>query len=94
LITALYVDDEMAVLEVTKIFLERDGQLALDTFTDGREALESIRTGTYDVIIADYQMPEFDGISLLKTLRQEGVATPFVLFTGKGREEVAIEALH
>ena len=46
------------------------------------------------MIISDYQMPEMDGIAFLKTLRTRGNATQFIIFTGRGREEVAIEALN
>jgi DNA-binding response OmpR family regulator len=48
----------------------------------------------YDVIVADYLMPEMDGIEFLKGLRASGCTIPFIIFTGKGREDVAIEALN
>jgi DNA-binding NtrC family response regulator len=48
----------------------------------------------YDVIVADYSMPEKNGLELLKELRQKGNAIPFILFTCKDKEENAIEALN
>ncbi|MFA7695105.1 MAG: PAS domain S-box protein [Methanoregula sp.] len=90
----LYVDDEPALLDISKIFLESDGTLAVDTFPSAREALDHLKSVRYDAIVSDYQMPEMDGIAFLKTLRSEGNATPFIIFTGKGREEVVIEALN
>ena len=48
----------------------------------------------YDAIISDYQMPGTNGIDFLKSLRSKGNKMPFILFTGRGREEVVIEALN
>jgi DNA-binding response OmpR family regulator len=48
----------------------------------------------YDAIISDYQMPEMDGIKFLKVLRNRGDQIPFIIFTGRGREEIIIEALN
>lgn len=57
-------------------------------------ALENIRKKHYDVIVSDYEMPFMDGISFLKTLHAEGCDIPFIIFTGRGREHVAMEALN
>ena len=53
-----------------------------------------ILSGRYAAVVSDYQMPEMDGIALLKQVRKAGSRVPFIIFTGKGREEVAIEALN
>lgn len=93
-IAVLYVDDEPALLELTTLFLGRNGDLAIDTALSAKLALEKLRLHPYDVIVADYLMPEMDGIEFLKGLRKAGWAIPFIIFTGKGREDVAIEALN
>ncbi len=49
---------------------------------------------SFDVIVSDYQMPETNGIDFLKMVRAKGSDIPFILFTGKGRESVVIEALN
>jgi PAS domain S-box-containing protein len=49
---------------------------------------------SYDVIVVDYQMPETNGIELLKILRGKNDDIPFILFTDEGREDVVIEALN
>jgi len=90
----LYVDDEPGLLEIGKLFLEKEGEFAVDTLTSAREALDQLNTERYDAIISDYQMPEMDGITFLKQLKASGDATPFIIFTGRGREEVVIEALN
>jgi PAS domain S-box-containing protein len=90
----LYIDDEPGLLEVTRAFLELDGTLEVDIEQIPLRALERLSKGTYDAIISDYQMPEMTGIDLLKRVRSSGSKVPFILFTGKGREDVAIQALN
>jgi PAS domain S-box-containing protein len=92
--SVLYVDDEPMLLELAKIFLERTGDFQVDTVTSAPEALDILTRSSYDCIISDYQMPVMDGIVFLKTVRSRGSVVPFIIFTGKGREEVVIEALN
>ncbi|MDP3395579.1 MAG: PAS domain S-box protein [Methanoregula sp.] len=93
-IRILYVDDEPSLLDIGKLFLEKGGVLTVDTLTSAIEALEQLKTKRYDAILSDYQMPEMDGITFLKQLKALGDKTPFIIFTGRGREEVVIEALN
>jgi len=90
----LYVDDEPMLLELAKLFLESSGNFRVDTVTSANEALSILARTSYDCIISDYQMPVMDGIVFLKTVRSKGNIGPFIIFTGKGREEVVIEALN
>jgi PAS domain S-box-containing protein len=92
--SVLLVDDEPALLEITRTFLERSGEIKVETSRSALEALATLRTRNFDVIVADYEMPMMDGLVLLKILRAEGNDTPFIIFTGKGREHVVIEALN
>jgi DNA-binding response OmpR family regulator len=92
--SVLYVDDEPMLLELAKIFLEQTGEFRVDTLTSAPAALDILDRTSYDCIISDYQMPVMDGIVFLKTVRSRGNALPFIIFTGKGREEVVIEALN
>ncbi len=93
-ISLLYVDDEPALLEVTRLFLEKTGGFSVFICNNAYDALKILRLESFDVIISDYEMPGCDGISFLKHLRKTGNETPFIIFTGKGREEVVIEALN
>jgi PAS domain S-box-containing protein len=93
-ISILYVDDEQDLLTVTKIFLERTGEFRVDTMTSAEEALNSPHIQSYDVIISDYQMPGMDGIAFLKIVRERFGTLAFILFTGRGREEVVIDAIN
>jgi len=90
----LYVDDEPGLLGIGKLFLEKEGGFAVDTITSAIVAIERLNRERYDAIVSDYQMPEMDGIEFLKNVRASGNTTPFIIFTGKGREEVVIEALN
>jgi len=94
MIHTLYVDDEPDLLEIGKLFLERSRDIAIDTDLSAKNALGKAKSGRYDAIISDYVMPEMDGISLLKEVRKSGCTIPFILFTGRGREEVVIDALN
>ncbi len=53
-----------------------------------------LKMTSYDAIVSDYQMPEIDGIGFLKWVRESLGDIPFILFTGKGREDVVIEAIN
>ena len=93
-IRILYVDDEPSLLEICKLFLEENRGFSVDCAISGKEALDRIAAAKYDAIVSDYQMPGMDGISLLKKVRAKNKTLPFILFTGRGREEVVIEALN
>ncbi|MGA2912398.1 MAG: PAS domain S-box protein [Methanoregula sp.] len=90
----LYVDDEPVLLEIAKIFLEKSQEFAIDITTSANEVLKSDKIKSYDAIISDYQMPGMDGITFLKHVHTEYGDIPFIIFTGKGREDVVIAALN
>jgi PAS domain S-box-containing protein len=93
-IRVLYVDDEAGLLELGREFLEMGGEFSVDTARSASEALEILIKAPYDAIISDYLMPEMDGIAFLKQVRSQFDTIPFILFTGRGREEVVIEAIN
>ncbi len=90
----LYVDDEPGLLTIGKMFLERSGDFSVATIGSAPAALNLLIMEKFDAIISDYQMPEMDGIEFLKQLKASGNITPFIIFRGKGREDVVIEALN
>jgi PAS domain S-box-containing protein len=93
-INVLVVDDEIFICELTKEFLEMSKDIKVDIASSVKEAWKALASRKFDAIISDYQMPDEDGIQFLKALRSRGDKLPFILFTGKGREDVVIEALN
>jgi PAS domain S-box-containing protein len=90
----LYVDDEPDLLEIGKLFLEQSGQISVDIITSAPAALSRMQSENFDAVVSDYQMPEMDGIAFLKIIRASYPELPFILFTGRGREEIVIEAIN
>ena len=93
-IWVLHVDDETGFLKAAKPCLEMQGAFQVDTALSVEEAEEKIRHKSYDVIVSDYVMPGKTGLDFLKELRESGNNIPFIIFTGRGREIVAIKALN
>ncbi len=93
-IQVLYVDDEIPHLMLAQEYLGHSGKVELTCVSSGREAIEALGKATFQVVVSDYQMQDMDGVSLLKYIRKNFGNIPFLLFTGKGKEEVVIEALN
>ena len=94
MIRVLHVDDEAGFLDLVSFFLKREGDFEIDTAITAESALEKMQSEDYDAVVADYSLPGMDGLELLKILRAKGLQTPFILFTGKGKEETAVQALN
>ncbi len=94
MIRVLYVDDEPSLLEMGKLFLEKTGNFSLVTIDSASAALKLLAEEQFDAIISDYQMPDMDGIRFLIEVRTQFGKIPFILFTGKGREEIVIQAIN
>lgn len=101
MLSVLLVDDEPSVLEVTRRYLEQEGEMTVTTAASAEEALSLIPNRWFDAIVADYQLNTVTGIDLLKAVRgvpegtgSTGYDPAFILLTGKSREKVAIDALN
>ena len=93
-ISILYVDDEPMLLDVGKLYIERSGNFSVSTAEDAKAGLNLLNEQSFDCIISDYQMPGMDGIEFLQEFRKNDINTPFIIFTGRGREEVVINAIN
>ena len=95
IIRILQVDDDRSLLEISKlILLDIDCNFVIDHACSVDQGLNKLAAESYDVVVSDYEMPQKDGLQFLKELREQKYTIPFILFTGKGREEVAIKALN
>ncbi|ELZ98703.1 PAS domain-containing protein [Haloferax mucosum ATCC BAA-1512] len=94
-VRVLHVDDEPSLTDLVSIYLEReagDVDLSVLTSNSGADALERLRQEQVDCVVSDYDMPDIDGLEFLRAVRAEHPDLPFILFTGKGSEEVARDA--
>jgi len=92
MISVLCVDDDEPLLDLTRIFLEKTGHFEIETVVSPREALDLLKTRPFDALVSDYEMPEMNGLELLEAVRNRWKNIPFIIFTGRGREEVVIRA--
>ena len=89
----LVVDDESSIRELlakTLALAEYD----VDTAPDGRAALERLRLGHYDLLIADLKMPGMDGLTLIREAKRLKADMPVIIITGFSTESSAIEAVN
>lgn len=94
-IRVLLVDDEKELLKATKLYLENTKKnLQIIISNSASDALKLSKNEPFDVIISDFQMPNMDGLEFLKKIREMDKDIAFIIFTGKGREEVVIKALN
>jgi len=93
-IRVLHVDDQPNFLEMAAEFLERaDDRLVVEGETSADDGLDRLAESTFDCVVSDYDMPGTDGIDFLESVRSRNEELPFILFTGKGSEEIASEAV-
>ncbi len=93
-IRVLYVDDELGLLEIAKLYLKESGEFSVTTIDSAISASDLLEKEKFDAIISDYQIPGMDGIEFLIEVRTRFGKIPFILFTGKGREEVVIQSIN
>lgn len=90
----LHVDDESEFTELVTTFLQReDDRFEIVQATSASNGLDKLSEQAFDCVISDYDMPSCNGIEFLKKVRAEYPDLPFILFTGKGTEEIASDAI-
>lgn len=90
----LHVDDDPQFADLTKACLEAEGdQFRVRTASSIDEGLDVLAVEAIDCVVSDYEMPESTGIDFLTRVRERSPDLPFILFTGKGSEAVASEAI-
>ena len=95
-IQVLHVDDEPSFLQITQKFMKviGGGELNFHSLSNPLKVFDELKSNNFDVIVTDYQMPGMDGLELLSELKDKKISIPVIIFTGRGREEVAIKALN
>lgn len=91
MITVLYVDDEPALLDIAKRFLEKNSEFQVYTALSAEEGLKMVLEKRPQAIVSDYQMPGMNGMAFLIEIRKTS-SVPFIMFTGRGSEMIAMEA--
>ncbi|HOJ43421.1 MAG TPA: sigma-54 dependent transcriptional regulator, partial [Syntrophorhabdaceae bacterium] len=88
----IIVDDEESILMLLTEFLRGNGY-EVDPFTDSRDALSALKTGSYHILITDLSMPKIDGLQLISYIQKEYINTLGIVITGYGTMETAINAM-
>jgi EAL domain-containing protein (putative c-di-GMP-specific phosphodiesterase class I)/ActR/RegA family two-component response regulator len=88
----LLVDDEPALMRAYQAALTRHG-LVVETASNGKEAIERVKKGAFDVVVSDISMPEMTGIEFLKVVRSYDLDVPVILMTGAPGLESAMLAV-
>ena len=91
IIRVLHVDDEEDQQMFLKVFVEGDSNIKITSARSAEETLELVETGAFDCLVSDYDMPDMDGITLAKKIRETS-NIPIIIYTGRGSEEVAESA--
>ncbi len=92
--SVVVVDDEEMVAGALRTFLELETPYDIRDFTSPREALDALGRRPADVIIADFMMPELDGVELLREVRSSWPRTSRILLTGYADIQNAIRAIN
>ena len=88
----LLVDDDFDAAAVLAKGL-REHAYAVDTASDGRQALDLAATNDYDLIVLDLLLPRIDGLQVCRRLRSDGLTTPILMLTARGEPDQRVEGL-
>ena len=90
----LIVEDEEPIRRVLKrILADEDSDFKIFEAIDGNEAIEKLSRDKFDLVVCDIKMPKKDGLDVLKFAINKDIKTPFIMLTGHGNIETAVEAM-
>jgi len=90
----LIIDNQQDLLDNMRVFLERYGEMNVESAMSSKEALAKMKERNFDAVVLELDLPEIPGIEFLKIIRAKGDTTPVVIFTGMGGENTVINALN
>lgn len=91
--TVLVVDDSAIDRRLASGLLEKEGRYQILLASSGKDAMETMKSQSIDLVLTDLQMDEMDGLELVEAVRSEYPLTPVILMTANGSEEIAVQAL-
>ena len=90
----LIIEDEEPIRRVLKRILEDENKaFVIDEAEDGKAGIDALIAGEYDLVLCDIKMPKKDGLEVLQEAKSQGILTPFIVLTGHGNIETAVEAM-
>jgi DNA-binding NtrC family response regulator len=90
----LIIEDEEPIRRVLeRVLLEENEHFSIDQAEDGEKGLTFLLAEDYDLILCDIKMPKKDGLEVLQVAKSKGVLTPFIMLTGHGNIQTAVEAM-
>ena len=94
MIQVLLIEDEESIRRVmSRILKEENHQYEITEAVDGKQGLDLLSKGQFDLVLCDIKMPKMDGIEVLKKANDEMLNIPFIMLTGHGNIETAVEAM-
>ena len=90
----LIIEDEEPIRRVlVRILNEEDSNFEIYQASDGKKGLDLIKKESFDLVLCDIKMPKVDGIELLQRTRKTNLTLPFIMLTGHGNIETAVESM-
>ena len=90
----LIIEDEEPIRRVLKrILTDESSKFKIHEAIDGNEAIDKLSRDKFDLVVCDIKMPKKDGLDVLKFANNKEIATPFIMLTGHGNIETAVEAM-
>jgi len=90
----LIIEDEEPIRRVlVRILSDEDSNYKISEATDGKEGLNLIKKEKFDLVLCDIKMPKMDGIEVLQAANAKNISAPFIMLTGHGNVETAVEAM-
>ena len=90
----LIIEDEEPIRRVLKSILQEENKdFAIEEAEDGAEGIKSLLSGDYDLVLCDIKMPKKDGLEVLQDAKEKGSSLPFIMLTGHGNIQTAVEAM-